>query len=121
MNIVGRLELGDVRSMFSASLEEASPVPGAEWPERRGEFVTPEFGDIDAIHFYYRSQEPTEVDLRIVFDTLWQSDFWYVAAWNDYTGWGCQDGVTFRWAPNLETLIRFGLEASDRDRWGLNA
>jgi hypothetical protein len=118
--IIGPLVLADLRY----ALESSSRDIGAALPERHPEVPPlPAFDRIDDIlYWYWDGNEPrggTEIDLRVVFagDLLVDEGYWYLAAWNDYTGWGCQDGASFRWAPTLTELWRFGLEAEDRARW----
>jgi len=37
-----------------------------------------------------------------------------LSGWNDYTGWGCQDGVQAYIGPDEETAVRMGLTAFER-------
>ena len=46
--------------------------------------------------------------------------FAFLAAWCDYTGWGCQDGGDIYFADSLEHLIRWALGEGDRDRLDLS-
>lgn len=42
-----------------------------------------------------------------------------VDAWNDYTGWGCQDGVDVRIAATRERVISHGMTNEMRDALGV--
>lgn len=35
---------------------------------------------------------------------LQDGQFAYISGWNDYTGWGCQDGVHVTYAPTVKKL-----------------
>lgn len=48
-------------------------------------------------------------------DGRWAS----LEAWNDYTGWGCQDGSTVRIGTDRDTVVRFGLADEGRRALGL--
>jgi hypothetical protein len=48
-------------------------------------------------------------------DGRWAS----VSAWNDYTGWGCQDGSNVAIGDTLEQVVRFGLDDEGRRKLGL--
>ena|SRR2546421_8420577 len=59
----------------------------------------------------------TELELVAVLrllDGRWAS----VEAWNDYTGWGCQDGSDVRIGDSEEQVIRHGLSAEGRRALG---
>lgn len=40
-------------------------------------------------------------------------------AWADYTGWGCQDDVQWKWAHTREDAISQGLDRRTRERLGV--
>lgn len=40
-------------------------------------------------------------------------------AWADYTGWGCQDGVEWRVAQDLPSVVSYGLDREGRGRLAL--
>lgn len=44
--------------------------------------------------------------------------FFFLSAWCDYTGWGCQDGGSSETADTLENLIRWRMGDEDRARLG---
>lgn len=48
-------------------------------------------------------------------DGRWAS----VQAWNDYTGWGCQDGSTVAVGATKEQVIRLGLDEEGRKQLGM--
>lgn len=48
-------------------------------------------------------------------DGRWAS----ISAWNDYTGWGCQDAADVRIGATREDVIAYGLTNGDRDLLGL--
>ena len=55
----------------------------------------------------------TELSLYVVgqlIDGRWFS----VVAWNDYTGWGCQDGSDVRIGDTEEQVVAFGLDQEGR-------
>ena len=47
-------------------------------------------------------------------DGRWAS----IVAWNDYTGWGCQDGVDVRVGATRENVVRYGLDNEQRGLLG---
>lgn len=60
----------------------------------------------------------TELNLYAVLrlkDGRWAS----LEAWNDYTGWGCQDGATVRIGATREAVTRFGLTDAGRRALGM--
>lgn len=62
----------------------------------------------------------TELDLALVaelVDGRWIS----IVAWNDYTGWGCQDGSDVRVGDTEQQVVEFGLDESSRQRLGYEA
>lgn len=42
-------------------------------------------------------------------------------AWADYTGWGCQDGVEWRVAADLPSIVSYGLDREGRERLALTS
>lgn len=60
----------------------------------------------------------TELDLVAVL-RLWDGRWASVQGWNDYTGWGCQDGSTVAIGESREQVIRFGLDEEGRRKLGL--
>lgn len=44
-----------------------------------------------------------------------------IEAWNDYTGWGCQDGSDVRIGGTEDQVVRFGLTEDARRRLGYPA
>lgn len=42
-------------------------------------------------------------------------------AWADTTGWGCQDGVEWRVAADLPSIVSYGLDREGRERLALTA
>lgn len=42
----------------------------------------------------------------------------FVSAGCDYTGWGCQESGVSRIAKDRETLVRWAMDANDRERCG---
>lgn len=112
-----KIDLDDMRYALEATVEDVSPIPGAT-PPKYWTGKVPTLDDLETITLYYRSPEVTEVDIRWVSKARWPvGGWWYIAAWNDYTGWGCQDGVTARWAPTFDELWTFALDNEDRERW----
>jgi hypothetical protein len=62
----------------------------------------------------------TELELFAILrlhDGRWAS----VSAWNDYTGWGCQDGSNVAIGDSREQVITFGLDEEGRRKLGLEA
>ena len=80
---------------------------------------------VDAYAISYHDErwqpgEATGTELRLtaileLTDGRWAS----LEAWNDYTGWGCQDGSSVRIGPDRESVVRFGLTSEGRDELGL--
>lgn len=46
--------------------------------------------------------------------------WFYLSAWCDYTGWGCQEGGSAWVADDRDSLVQFGIPAEQRDVWGLS-
>jgi len=61
------------------------------------------------------STEMTMVLLIELKDGRWAT----LNAWNDYTGWGCQDDSTIRVSPTRDHAIQYGLDNEGRDLLGL--
>lgn len=40
-------------------------------------------------------------------------------AWADYTGWGCQDDVQWKWGRTRDDVVRYGLDADARRKLNL--
>lgn len=62
----------------------------------------------------------TELDLHALLrltDGRWAS----VVAWNDYTGWDCQDGADVRIGPDKPSVIWHGLDSGSRELLGFPA
>jgi hypothetical protein len=62
----------------------------------------------------------TELDLVAILrlkDGRWAS----VQAWNDYEGWGCQDGTKVAIGDTKEQVVMFGLDEEGRRKLGLEA
>lgn len=60
----------------------------------------------------------TELELYAVLELVdgrWAA----LEAWNDYTGWGCQDGSSIRVGKDRDAVIRFGLTDEGRRALGL--
>jgi len=92
----------------------------------------PGFGieDIDQItNFLIESNdnsEPWELDetigtqLNMLVVGVLKDGRWFSGAfYNDYTGWGCQSGADFRVSESEQTLYEYGLDASERDKLGI--
>ncbi len=43
----------------------------------------------------------------------------YIEAWCDYTGWGCQEGGSSVVAEDWDRLVQFGMGSDARTLWGL--
>jgi hypothetical protein len=75
--------------------------------------------DHDAVaevtHFYADSNgEPgTELTLQAVM-RLHDGRWAFLDAWNDYTGWGCQDDSVARVAESFEDVVLHGMDAEAR-------
>lgn len=60
----------------------------------------------------------TDLDMVLLMrltDGRWAS----VTAWNDYTGWGCQDASYVKVGATRDDVIRYGLDNEGRERLGL--
>ncbi len=84
--------------------------------------------DVEAVtryHVTYHDEVPwapgrstgTELNLLAV-GRLRDGRWFSVEAWNDYTGWGCQDGSDIRVGATEEQVVRFGLSAEARSALG---
>lgn len=107
---------------------EAAPHLTTGVPSERVDSIT--IGQIDEVVRYavsYHSSEwkpgdggGTELDLAVVarlHDGRWVS----VEGWNDYTGWGCQDGAYVRVSATEDDVVWHGLSAEARRRLGYDA
>ena len=115
--VIGPLRPNDMQYALQAALQDFSAVPNEEMYRHWGPDDV--WHETIRITHYYCTTESTEIDIRWVAEGF--RGWWYVAAWNDYTGWGCQDGVSIRWSETFDGLVRFGLDAEDRRRWNLPA
>lgn len=59
----------------------------------------------------------TELELNIV-GTLKDGRWFSIEAWNDYTGWGCQDGSEVRIGATEAEVVNFGLTKEGRASLG---
>lgn len=55
----------------------------------------------------------------VVLGQLVDGRWFALTAWNDYTGWDCQDGADVRIAVEREEAIRYGFSDEDRALVGL--
>ena len=84
--------------------------------------------DIKKVHEHHVSYHGTEwrpgdgtsSELTLVAILELQDGRWAtINAWNDYTGWGCQDDSQIRIAPDRLTAIRNGLDNEGRELLGV--
>jgi hypothetical protein len=61
----------------------------------------------------------SEVTL-VLLGTLKDGRWFGLEAWNDYTGWGCQDGCDIYVGPTREDVVANGLTVEGRNHLGLS-
>lgn len=66
----------------------------------------------------YDGYAGTELNMTIL-GTLKDGRYFTVVAWNDYTGWGCQDDSVVRVGATRDDCIRYGLDTAARALLGL--
>jgi len=59
----------------------------------------------------------TELDMVVVGTTI-TGEWFAVEAWNDYTGWGCQEGSNVRLGATEEHVVAHGLTVEGRAKLG---
>lgn len=57
-------------------------------------------------------------DSWIMVGKLKDGRVFFLDAWCDYTGWGCQAGGDAQVADSLENLVRYGMDEKGRERLG---
>ena len=57
--------------------------------------------------------------MLVLLGTLKDGRWFALTAWNDYTGWGCQDHCDIRISESRDDVIRFGLDNEGRETLGL--
>jgi hypothetical protein len=73
--------------------------------------------DIAKVHG--ASEGENDGDDWIIWGQLVNGVWFYLKAGCDNTGWDCQASGTSHTAPDKETLIRMGMDAGSRKRFGL--
>lgn len=82
--------------------------------------------DVEAVEAYYvayggsvwtptNGEGGTELDMVLLL-RLTHGGWASVTAWNDYTGWGCQDASYVKVSDNRDDVIRYGLDNEGRER-----
>lgn len=59
-----------------------------------------------------------ETDLALLVELI-DGTFAACMAWCDTTGWDCQSGAAWKWAPTRELVIEYGLDREARRRLGV--
>lgn len=119
----------DLRSDFQYALDawggtRSIGVPGEPLPHLTEGDVAEVVRWYVSYHGYDRWQPGddtgTELTLAAVLrlhDGRWAS----VVAWNDYTGWGCQDGADIRIGATVDEVVAQGLDQESRVLLGYEA
>jgi hypothetical protein len=68
---------------------------------------------------YVNGGDYAETDLAALVELV-DGGWATVVAWCDTTGWDCQSGVMWKWAPDRATAIAQGLDNGARERMGLS-
>lgn len=89
------ISLADIKEIHEYSVS----YHGTKWP---GE---PEYGG------------GSELDMQVLME-LNDGNWAYLCAWNDYTGWGCQDGVDI-YVGTREEIIENCMTKGEREELGL--
>lgn len=112
----------DIASAFD-SAQFVTAAPGA-LPAPRFEFSDIESVDKYFIHYHEQVWSPGDesgTELTMILVGKLKSGQWFsLSAWNDYTGWGCQDSATFQIGASEDDVVRYGLDNSERARLGIN-
>lgn len=83
----------------------------------RAQDVTPErIARIDAV--WQVGDGGSESDLALLAE-LTDGTWATCMAWCDFTGWGCQDNVEWKWARTRDDAITFGLDREARQKLGV--
>ena len=100
-------------------------------PEALGSTLSITSDDVARVDAYYVSYhkwgpwkpgEPTGSELRLVALAELKDGRWLsVEAWNDYTGWDCQDGSDNRVGATRLQVIHYGLTLDARALLGVSA
>lgn len=100
-NIYGSVYSGTYSALDSSKVEDITPERIAR---------------VDASHVEDGDYAETNIAALVeLTDGNWAT----VVAWCDTTGWDCQSGVMWKWAPDRETAIAQGLDNESRRLLGL--
>ena len=77
------------------------------------------FGMTDILHIEGKDEGENDGDGWIIYGSLKDGRWFFLNAWCDYTGWGCQEGGRTVVANNKEDIIKFGMDAEARGRLGI--
>lgn len=115
---VDEMDADDWRSVFESSEAEWRYVGRDGVSALTAQYASPAMV-LEVVHFDGSTNEGgTELNLNAVMvfaDGSWA----WVTAWNDYTGWGCQEGVSWVLAPDRDTMERFGIDDATRRLFGI--
>lgn len=114
---------------FTEAISTASPVAPATPGASAGNPVAP--GDVAEVTDWYVTYNggppyvagsgDTGTELTLIAILRLKDGRWAaLQGWNDYTGWGCQDGAEMKVGESREQVVRFGLDDDGRRKLGLS-
>jgi hypothetical protein len=112
--------MGDLYYALDENLVQTAAFPSVRVPEK---ICLAEVDEVVRYHVSYHGEAwpvatgSTELQMYIV-GKLVDGRWFSVVAWNDYTGWGCQDGSEIRVGYTEEQVVEFGLDEQGRKLLG---
>lgn len=114
---------------FTAAIETANPVSSTTPGAPVGNPITPaDVAEVTDWYVTYHEGPPyiagsgdTGSELTLIAILRLHDGRWVaLQGWNDYTGWGCQDGAEMKVGGSREQVVRFGLDDDGRRKLGLS-
>lgn len=107
-----QIENYDWQEAFLCGMRDLRCIPNDNTPQNAFDRE-----DVKTILGIYEGQNDGE-SWRI-YGQLNDGRFFYLEAWCDYTGWGCQDGGSSTVASSREDIISIGMPDIARERFGI--
>lgn len=112
--------LSDLAYALTEGPETTTATP---LPEITGRIALADIAEVERYYVSYHGlvwtpdndADGSELDMVLLMrlhDGRWAS----VTAWNDYTGWGCQDASYVKVGATRDDVIRYGLDNEGRER-----
>lgn len=100
--------------------EEAFGVADANWclgAAQKGKHPWVSVEDVEVVLALRAGQN--DGDSWLCLGQLKTGEFFFLTAWCDYTGWGCQDGGSISISDSLENLKQFGMTPDEKSDLGV--